>query len=183
MGARPFLQAPQRDSVIFFSTGKKLLRVPRFERQDVSTVLEQDRAGPSEPGQVLPAQEDWREESAPPRRPAAVQSLSKGTGKAWRPARHLTLSCSDRWTSPVSDVAVQKSCAVSSAVAMLRRRLPPFEELRLDEEVATYTCASLSAATGFLPPRPRCGNPLAATLHLEESSVSTPPDRQGKKNS
>lgn len=55
---------------------------------------------------------------------------------------------------------------------MLRKRLPPLEELRLDEEVATYTSVCLSASTGFLPPRPRCGNPLAAMLHFEESSVS-----------
>lgn len=84
----------------------------------------------------------------------------------------FTLVC-DRLTSPVSDFIVQKSCAVSSAVAMLRKRLPPFEELRLDEEVATYTSVCVSAATGFVPPQPRCGNPLAAMLHFEESSVST----------
>lgn len=83
---------------------------------------------------------------------------------------HLeTLDC-DGLTSPVSDSIVQKSCVVSSAVAMLRKRLPPLEELRLDEEVATYT--SVLHSTGFLPPRPRCGNPLAAVLHFEESSVS-----------
>lgn len=62
---------------------------------------------------------------------------------------------------------------------MLRKRLPPFEELRLDEEVATYT-----VSTRFLPPRPRCGNPLAAMLHFEESSVSTLlPDMCREKNS
>lgn len=61
---------------------------------------------------------------------------------------------------------------MSSTVAMLRKRLPPFEELRLDEEVATYTSMSVSAAAGFLIPRPRCGNPLATMLHFEESSVS-----------
>lgn len=176
MGAQPFIQAPQRDSVIFFSTGKKLLRVPRFEQQDISIVHEQDCSGPSEPRQVLPAQEETREESKPPCRPAALQSLHKGSRKASQPVRHLTLSSPlkcDRVTSPVSDFIVQKSCGVSSAVAMLRKRFPPFEELRLDEEVATYTSVSVSADTGFLPPRPRCGNPLAAMLHFEESSVST----------
>lgn len=59
-------------------------------------------------------------------------------------------------------------------MAMLRKRLPPLEELRMDEEVATYTCVSVPAAPGFLPLRPRCGNPLASVLHFEESSVSTP---------
>lgn len=67
---------------------------------------------------------------------------------------------------------------------MLRKRLPPFEELRLDEEVATYTSMCVSAATGFLPPRSRCGNPLATMLHFEESSVSTLlPDMCRNKNS
>lgn len=56
---------------------------------------------------------------------------------------------------------------------MLRKRLPPLEELRMDEEVATYTSVSVPAAPGFLPPRPRCGNPLASILHFEDSSVST----------
>lgn len=95
-GAQPFIQAPQRDSVIFFSTGKKLLRVPRFEQQDISTVHEQDCAGPSEPRQVLLAQEETREEAKPTCPPAAVQSLHKGNSKASHPARHPTLSCYSR---------------------------------------------------------------------------------------
>lgn len=98
---------------------------------------------------------------------------TKVTGRAHSPPdiwRYpVTFDC-DSLTSPASDAIVQKSCVVSSAVAMLRKRLPPLEELRLDEEVATYT--SVLAATGFFPPRPRCGNPLAAMLHFEESSVS-----------
>lgn len=72
-----------------------------------------------------------------------------------------------------TDVSAQKSCGLSPAVALLRRRLPPLEELRMDEEVATYTSVSVSAPSGFLPPRPRCGNPLATVLHFEELSVST----------
>lgn len=56
---------------------------------------------------------------------------------------------------------------------MLRKRLPPLEELRMDEEVATYTSVTVSTLPGLLPPRPRCGNPLASILHFEESSVST----------
>lgn len=173
MGAQPFIQAPQRDSVIFFSTGKKLLRVPRFERQEDWTLQEQDCAGPTQARQLLPAEEETTKESGPTSRPAAAQTqLHKGNGYSSR--RYFTftlktLDC-DSLTSPVSDSIVQKSCVVSSAVAMLRKRLPPLEELRLDEEVATYT--SVLAATGFLPPQPRCGNPLAAMLHFEESSVS-----------
>lgn len=101
------------------------------------------------------------------------EMCTKVTGRAHSPpdiwCYPVTFDC-DSLTSPVSDAIVQKSCVVSSAVAMLRKRFPPLEELRLDEEVATYT--SVLAATGFLPPRPRCGNPLAAMLHFEESSVS-----------
>lgn len=124
---------------------------------------------------MLPAKEETTEESGPTSCPAAAQTLHKGNSSAHIPSDatlHLlleTLDC-DSLTSPVSDSIVQKSCAVSSAVVMLRKRLPPLEELRLDEEVATYT--SVLAATGFPPPRPRCGNPLAAMLHFEESSVS-----------
>ncbi|KAG7220717.1 hypothetical protein INR49_017831 [Caranx melampygus] len=72
------------------------------------------------------------------------------------------------------DISVQKSCGLSPAVALLRKRLPPLEELRMDEEVATYTSVSVSVPSGFLPPRPRCGNPLAAILHFEESSRFVP---------
>lgn len=61
---------------------------------------------------------------------------------------------------------------MSSAVLMLRKRFPPLEELRLDEEVATYTSASVGAPPGFAPLRPSCGNPLASILHFEESTVS-----------
>lgn len=172
MGAQPFIQAPQRDSVIFFSTGKKLLRVPRFERQEDWTLQEQDCAGPTQARQLLPAEEETTEESGPTSRPAAAHTLHKGNSSSSRRYSTFTLKTldCDSLTSPVSDSIVQKSCVVSSAVAMLRKRLPPLEELRLDEEVATYTSAL--AATGFLPPHPRCGNPLAAMLHFEESSVS-----------
>lgn len=83
----------------------------------------------------------------------------------------VTFDC-DSWAAHVSDFPGQKSGSLSSAVAMLRKRLPPLEDLRLDEEVATYTSVCLSASTGLVPPRPRCGNPLAAMLHFEESSVS-----------
>lgn len=73
---------------------------------------------------------------------------------------------------PVTDLVGQKTCSVSSAVMMLRKRFPPLEELRLDEEVATYTSASVQAPPGFAPLRPSCGNPLASILHFEESTVS-----------
>lgn len=69
---------------------------------------------------------------------------------------------------------IRKSPSLNPAVALLRKRLPPLEELRMDEEVATYTSMSVPVTPGFVPPRPRCGNPLASMLHFEESSVSIP---------
>ncbi|XP_034392834.1 uncharacterized protein troap isoform X4 [Cyclopterus lumpus] len=131
VGGQPFFQAPQRESVIFFSTGKTLLRAPRFKKQEDSARHEQH-------GPVLQAEKE---------------------------------------VSPVSVLpylVVQKTCALSPAVAMLRKRLPPLEELLLDEEVACYISASVPAAPGFLPPRPRCGNPLASILHSEEASTFVP---------
>lgn len=141
-----------------------MLRVPRFDRQDVSPVHEQDGGGPAGPGQ-----EETREESEAPCRPAAPQTLHKGNSKTRRPpdSRRSTFTVSP----PVSGSVVQRSCAGSSAAATLRTRLPPFEELRLDEEVATYSAVCVSPATRPPLPRPRCGNPLAATLRFEESSV------------
>uniref|UniRef100_A0A8C4F8Q9 Uncharacterized protein n=1 Tax=Dicentrarchus labrax TaxID=13489 RepID=A0A8C4F8Q9_DICLA len=91
--------------------------------------------------------------------------LKKWTPQRVRDTRHQPMSA-------MVDHIVQKTCSLSPAVAMLRKRLPPLEELRMDEEVATYTSASVLATPGFLPPRPRCGNPLASILHFEEASVS-----------
>nr|XP_046253694.1 uncharacterized protein LOC124063759 isoform X4 [Scatophagus argus] len=150
VGGQPFIQAPHRESVIFFSTGKKLLRAPRFEQQESSAHHEQHGPGISEQRKVLPAHLQTPSVSEPTCQiKPSVQSLHR-------------------------DLIVQKTCAVSSAVALLRKRLPPLEELRMDEEVATYTSASVPAAPGFLPPRPRCGNPLASILHFEESSRFIP---------
>lgn len=151
-----------------------------------SHVLSERRSGPSRSRtvQAQHRQDSWCQQKERQQRsldPPAVLLLLRLCTKVTVPAHtpsdatlhlHLeTLDC-DSLTSPVSDSIVQKSCVVSSAVAMLRKRLPALEELRLDEEVAIYT--SVLAATGPPPPRPRCGNPLAAMLHFEESSVSAP---------
>ncbi|XP_027144400.1 uncharacterized protein troap isoform X3 [Larimichthys crocea] len=146
---QPFIQAPQRESVIFFSTGKKLLRAPRFEQQESSAQHQQHG---SEQRKVPPVHEETSSVSEPACQiNPSVQSLHRG-------------------------LIVQKTCTLSPAVAMLRKRLPPLEELRMDEEVATYTSVSVQAAPGFLSPRPRCGNPLASILHFEESSRFVPID-------
>ncbi|KAK5894567.1 hypothetical protein CesoFtcFv8_011249 [Champsocephalus esox] len=138
VGGQPFFQAPQRESVIFFSTGKTLLRAPRFEKQENS--VRHDEHGP-----VLPVHEETRPVSACRINPA--QSLHK-------------------------DLISQKPSTQSSAVALLRKRLLALEELRMDEEVASY--CSVPNAPCLLPPRPRCGNPLAYTLHFQESFTFLP---------
>ncbi|XP_062247101.1 uncharacterized protein troap [Platichthys flesus] len=147
-GVQLFLQEPQRESVIFFSTGKALLRAPRFEKQESSS--DQDQHLPSDQRKVLPLHEESSSVSKPTCQiNTSVKSLHRG-------------------------LITQKSHGLSPAVALLRKRFPPLEELRLDEEVATYTSVSVSTAPGFGPPRPRCGNPLASILHIEESSRFVP---------
>ncbi|XP_053173534.1 uncharacterized protein troap [Scomber japonicus] len=148
MGGQPFLQAPQRQSVIFFSAGKNLLRAPRFEKQETSVHQEQHGPVSSEQGKVLRVHE-------------GKSSVSE-------------TSC--QMKSVHRDLTVQKTCALSPAVAILRKRLPPLEELLMDEEVATYTSVTAPAANGVLPPRPRCENPVASILHLEESITFVPID-------
>ncbi|KAK2851342.1 hypothetical protein Q5P01_007618 [Channa striata] len=148
VGGQPFFQAPQRDSVIFFSTGKKLFRAPRFEKQESSS--HQDGAASPEQQKVLVVPEEMSSAVEPSSRiKHSVQSLHR-------------------------DVTLQKSCALSPALALLRKRLPPLEELRMDEEVATYTSVTIPASPGFVPPRPRCGNPLATILLFEESTTFVP---------
>nr|XP_019944274.1 PREDICTED: tastin isoform X1 [Paralichthys olivaceus] len=147
-GVKLFLQAPQRESVIFFSTCKKLVRAPLFEKSS----SDQDQHVPvsSEQRNVLPLHEVMSSVSEPTCQiNASVQSLRR-------------------------DLIAQKTHNLSPVVALLRKRLPPLEELRMDEEVATYTSVSVPAAPGFVPPRPRCRNPLASVLHFEESSRFVP---------
>uniref|UniRef100_UPI003AAA2347 uncharacterized protein troap n=1 Tax=Centroberyx gerrardi TaxID=166262 RepID=UPI003AAA2347 len=138
---QPFFQAPLRESVIFLSTGKKLLRGPRFEKQEQQGTISST---------VPPVHEETPSVSDP------------------------TWQINPSVLSLPRDLVVQKSYARSPAVALLRRRLPPLEELRMDEEVATYTSVSAPDAPGFLPPRPRCGNPLASMLHFQESTRFVP---------
>ncbi|XP_063742356.1 uncharacterized protein troap isoform X1 [Eleginops maclovinus] len=135
---RPFFHAPQRESVIFFSAGKTLLRAPRFEKQE-SLIRHEEH------GLVLPVHEETRPVSTWQINPA--QSLHK-------------------------DFVAQKTSSPSPAVALLRKRLPALEELRMDEEVASYS--SVHNAPGLHRARPRCGNPLAYTLHLEHSFTFVP---------
>lgn len=128
--------APERESVIFFSTGKKLFRDPRFKKPEVT---------------------DEKEHTLEDTLHVLQQSRQ---------------SCATVYTVP-KDLQTQTD-VIHSAVAMLRKRLPLLEELRLDEEVATYTSVSVPTVSGFHPPRSRCGNPVATILHFEESTRFEP---------
>ncbi|XP_068996913.1 uncharacterized protein troap [Embiotoca jacksoni] len=150
MGGQIFLQAPHRESVIFFSTGKKLFRAQHFKKQGSSEQHHQDGPASSAQRKVLLAHDEGPTESEPSRQiNSSVQHLHR-------------------------DLIVQNTRSLSPAVAMLCKRLPPLEELRLDEEVSTYMSVCVPAPPGFLPPRPRCGNPLASILHFEESTKFVP---------
>ncbi|XP_041860837.1 uncharacterized protein LOC121652238 isoform X3 [Melanotaenia boesemani] len=141
------LQAPPRESVIFFSVGKKQLRVQRFE--NLESASHQNQHGPvsSDQGKVPTAHNDI----------SAEVELSQINAVLHL---HRGLAAPKAYPNP--------------AVAMLRKRFPPLEELRLDEEVASYTSVSVPDAPGFAPPLPRCGNPLASILHFEESNRFLP---------
>lgn len=62
-----------------------------------------------------------------------------------------------------------KASSFSSAMRALRRRLPPLEEMFLDEECAMYTSRQQS-----WPTRPRCYNPVALTLLFQDSTRFVP---------
>lgn len=83
VGGQPFFQAPQRESVIFFSTGKTLLRAPRFEKQENS--VRHDEHCP-----VLPVHEETRPVSACQINPA--QSLHKGNTHTSKSTSFLTVT-------------------------------------------------------------------------------------------
>uniref|UniRef100_A0A4W4F1U4 Uncharacterized protein n=1 Tax=Electrophorus electricus TaxID=8005 RepID=A0A4W4F1U4_ELEEL len=70
-------------------------------------------------------------------------------------------------SAPNSDA--NKQMITSLAVCALRRRLPPLEELFLDEECATYMSDQQS-----WPTRPRCTNPVASTLLFHDSMCFVP---------
>lgn len=182
-----FPQTPHRESVIFFSTGKKLLRAPCFELQEDSACKEEEDEEedqlPSIQDKLLPAREKAPCTSEPTGRitPSALQTGSAAAPPLLEQPRLSVFLCHSITRASVSTTGLRghKTCAVSSAVAMLRKRFPPLEELRLDEEVATYTFAPVQPASGFAPVRPRCGNPLASILHFDESIVSCTVEEKG----
>ncbi|XP_023812328.1 uncharacterized protein LOC101162837 isoform X3 [Oryzias latipes] len=143
------LPEPPRESVIFMSTGKKLFRVSRFD--DTESWDQKDQQGP-----VLEPQNEPEEHSEPSVGPEPIHHIIPSAQRMQK------------------DLIAQKPCSRSSAVALLRKRFPPLEELRLDEEVAFFISLSLPSNNGCPPPRPRCENPLAVLLHFKESTEFLP---------
>ncbi|XP_046895591.1 uncharacterized protein LOC124480380 isoform X1 [Hypomesus transpacificus] len=132
---QPSLQAPHRESVIFFSTGKLLLR--SAPEQGTSAAASQ------QPPSVCP--------DSPSGSHTPSTSLPAGQSNQRRGV-------------------VQKAGALSSAAALLRRRLPPFEEMQLDGEVATYAHDPPS----FCSLQRRCGDPVASYLHWQDYTSFVP---------
>ncbi|XP_036802694.1 uncharacterized protein troap isoform X1 [Oncorhynchus mykiss] len=183
-GLQTFFQAPHRESVIFFSTGKKLLRAAPAQEQESPVARFLERGGPLErsgllekcwPGARASAQGTVLELLLHPVRPSsgpealstvATAAVASGLTRLANPSAFVPLS------HPRGSIIIPKSGALSSAAALLRRRLPPLQELRLDEEVATYTtspappCSSIATSSG--PMQTRCGNPVAAALYLQD---------------
>ncbi|XP_045549263.1 uncharacterized protein isoform X2 [Salmo salar] len=184
-GPQTFFQAPHRESVIFFSTGKKLLRAAPAQEQESPVAGFLERGGPLE--RSGPLEKCWPEARASaqgtvlelllhPVRPSsgpetlsrvATAAIASGLTRLAKPSAFVPLS------HPRGSIIIPKSGALSSAAALLRLRLPPLQELRLDEEVATYTTTSpappcSSIATSSWPVQTRCGNPVAAALYLQD---------------
>uniref|UniRef100_A0AAZ3QUV7 Tastin n=1 Tax=Oncorhynchus tshawytscha TaxID=74940 RepID=A0AAZ3QUV7_ONCTS len=177
-GLQTFFQAPHRESVIFFSTGKKLLRAAPAQEQESPVAGFLERGGPLEKcwtGARASAQGTVLKLLLHPVRPSsgvealstvATAAVASGLTRLANPSAFVPLS------HPRGSIIIPKSGALSSAAALLRQRLPPLQELRLDEEVATYTtspappCSSITTSSG--PMQTRCGNPVAAALYLQD---------------
>uniref|UniRef100_A0A4W5PCM1 Uncharacterized protein n=1 Tax=Hucho hucho TaxID=62062 RepID=A0A4W5PCM1_9TELE len=169
-----FFQAPHRESVIFFSTGKKLHRAAPAHKQESPVAVFLERGGPmehcaagaQEAMDLLPLHPELDRASAPdiPEVKAAATDLTRLTN----------LSAFVPLSQPRGSIMFPKSGALSSPTALLRRRLPPLKELRLDEEVATYTSSSALPPSSSWPLQTRCGNPVAAALHLQDYTCFRP---------
>ncbi|XP_024232117.1 uncharacterized protein LOC112216381 isoform X4 [Oncorhynchus tshawytscha] len=176
-----FFQAPHRESVIFFSTGKKLYRAAPAHEQESPVAGFLERGGPMEHcaagGQeamhLLPLHPELVRASAPeiPEVTAAATDLTRLTNlSAFVPL------CQPRGRTQsqfAGSIMFSKSSALSSATALLRRHLPPLKELRLDEEVATYTSPAPTPSSTW-PLQTRCVNPVAAALHLQDYTFFRP---------
>lgn len=157
---QPFFQAPHRESVIVFSTGKKQLRsAPTLEQKGAPGMLEQQGVSAAPIQELHPVRPHSSLESDTP---SASQS-----GLNWQ---------SNLSTHPQHRGVVQKGGSLSSGAALLRRHLPKLE-MHLDDEVATYISVPpsfSSSSSSFCSVQKRCGNPVASILHLQDYTSFVP---------
>ncbi|KAI4900779.1 hypothetical protein NFI96_017575 [Prochilodus magdalenae] len=147
--AQPFIQAPHRQSVIVLSSGQRLFSLG-------STQVDAQAPVPQIPEQLKSCTTSTEVQSTVP----APSAQCSGSRSALNPdSKHITPSA----------LCKTKASGLSSAVCALRRRLPPLEELFLDEECATYTSCQQS-----WPAQPRCINPVASTLLFQDSTCFVP---------
>ncbi|CAL8251675.1 unnamed protein product [Arctogadus glacialis] len=174
-GQGPFLQEPHRESVIFFSTGKKLLRAPRVEKPSGPVQSGPVQSGPVQSGPV---------QSVPEREVSDAQRATAPGPVGERPEFDIPALGKHFASSLQRDFLIRKTCAAASpAVALLLKRRLLLDELRLDEEVATYIGCSAPDTQSFLRPRPRCGNPLAAFMYFQDSTTFVPVGCEGSPGS
>ncbi|KAJ8258177.1 hypothetical protein GJAV_G00194020 [Gymnothorax javanicus] len=146
---QPFIPPPQRESVIVFSSAKKLITAASLQ-QSCPAPSDSDRIPLlhplSTPRSAVPANHSVSSETLP----APLPCLSTAKGGV-----------------------IQRVPQLCSGGPGVRRRPPPLEECLLDEECASLTSRpSASISTAHL----RCGDPVSSVLLLQTSSCFVPID-------
>ncbi|XP_041953866.1 uncharacterized protein LOC121713374 [Alosa sapidissima] len=141
----PFLQAPNRDSVIVLCSGQRLFgqtpargTAPLTETQALSSATQEAHGPSSLPVGTLP------------------RALRQPSGSK------VTASLENTISAKATQLCQKR-------VLELRRRLPILEELFLDEECATYM-----SQPQYCVALPRCSNPVASTLLYRDSTCFMP---------
>ncbi|XP_062397281.1 uncharacterized protein troap [Sardina pilchardus] len=144
----PFLQAPNRDSVIVLCSGQRLF-------------------GQTPARGTAPLTDETQALSSATQEPHGPSSLPVSTlpGALHQPSGSKVTASSDNTIPAKANQLCQKRALE------LRRRLPLLEELFLDEECATYMSQPQHCAAF-----PRCSNPVASTLLYRDSTCFMPID-------
>ncbi|KAL6483055.1 hypothetical protein MHYP_G00079270 [Metynnis hypsauchen] len=114
---------------------------------------------PEPAGQLQPCPASTEVQSTAP----AQAAQSSGSQSA--------LNSDSKQVTPGALCKTKAASGLSSAVCALRRRLPPLEEMFLDEECAMYTSCQQA-----WPAQPRCSNPVASSLFFQDSTCFLPID-------
>ncbi|XP_017563224.1 tastin [Pygocentrus nattereri] len=153
--AQPFIQATHRQSVIVLSSGLRLFGLGPTLGNAQTPVLQI----PEPAGQLQPCPTSTEVQSTAP----AQSAQSSGSQSA--------LNSDSKQVTPGTLCKTKAASGLSSAVCALRRRLPPLEEMFLDEECAMYTSCQQA-----WPAQPRCSNPVASRLLFQDSTCFLPID-------